>query len=337
MKKLCFFAMALMAFAASAQVTLDKAVDYAKEHFTISGYAQAGWDYDSEGDPKHDFKLRRIILMADYRINDHWNAFIMTDFKALSLHEYWVNYRVAPWMNWKLGQFKTPFSLENPISPSVMEMITQMSAPGTWMIAGGSPFMMPGGAGRDLGLTVYGDIDKWVSYDLAVMNGAGRNKSDDNSWKDFVGRLTFHPLKQLKVSGSLILGKGALKSVEGGIPGCEATTGDFKRNRYAVGAQLLTKPVSVRSEMMWGRDSDLKSRGAYITAQVSNIGVKNLDLVASYDYLKVDDVQEQSNYQVGLQYWFYKKCRIQVGYRFRDNYEWGNDSRSVLTQLQVGF
>ena len=337
MKKLCLCAMALVALAASAQVKLGKAVEYAKEHFTISGYAQAGWDYDSEGDPKHDFKVRRIILMADYRINDHWNAFIMTDFKAMSLHEYWVNYRVAPWMNWKLGQFKTPFSLENPISPAVMEMITQMSAPGTWMIAGASPFMMPGGAGRDLGLTVYGDIDKWVSYDLAVMNGAGRNKRDDNSWKDFVGRLTFHPFQQLNVSGSVILGKGAVKSVAGGIPGSSATTGDYKRNRYAAGVQLMTKPVNVRSEFMWGRDSDIKSHGEYVTAQASNIGVKNLDLVASFDHLKVDGMQEQYNYQVGLQYWFYKKCRFQIGYKYTDNAMAGNDSHGVLTQLQVGF
>ncbi len=328
---------AMMALGATAQVTLDKVVDYAKTHFTFSGYAQAGWNYNRESDTKHEFSVRRIILMADYRINDHWNAFLMTDFRTLQMHEYWVNYRVGRWMNFKLGQFKTPFSIENPISPSVFETITPMSAPTSWMIGGSSPLMMPGGAGRDLGLTMYGDIGKWVSYDLAVMNGAGRNKSEDNAWKDFVCRLTFHPFKQLNLGGSIILGKGARKSLGDFTLDSGTATGDYKRNRYAVGLQLTTKPVNVRYELMWGRDSDLESRGSYVTAQVSNLGVKNLDLVASFDYLKVDRVLEQCHYQVGLQYWFFKKCRIQAGYQFTDNCEWGSDSHGVLTQLQVAF
>ncbi len=336
MSRLLLAVMAIAALSASAQVNLGKAVDYVKDHFTVSGYAQVGWDYNSESEPNNEFSLRRIILFADYRINDHWNAFIMTDFKALSLHEYWVNYRVAPWMNWKLGQFKTPFSLENPISPSVMEMITQMSAPGKWMIAGGSPYMMPGGAGRDLGLTVYGDVGRWLTYDLAVMNGAGRNRGDDNSWKDFVARLTFHPVKQLDVSGSVVLGKGACASLADHLVGATPLTGNYKRNRFAAGFRLTTAPFNLRAEWMWGKDGDKDSNGGYATAQVSNVGVKGLDLVASADYLDADYVK-YSTYQAGVQYWFYKKCRVQLGYMYSDNHDLGPNSHSVLTQVQVGF
>ena len=238
----------------------------------------------------------------------------------------------------KLGQFKTPFTLENPISPSVMEMITQMSAPTQWMIGGASALMMPGGAGRDLGFTVYGDAGRYVSYDLAVMNGAGRNRSDDNSWKDFAARLTFHPVKELDVSGSMILGKGSLATLtDYSDISPSNVTGDYKRNRFAAGFQLRTAPFNLRGEMLWGKDGDMNSHGCYATAQVSNIGVKGLDLVASVDYLDLNDGTLQlMDYQAGVQYWFYKKCRVQLGYMYSDLHG-SEKSHSILTQLQVGF
>ena len=327
----------MAAFCGMSQVNLGPAVDYVKTHFTLSGYAQAGWDYNSESDPNNEFSVRRIILMGDYRVNERWNAFIMADFKAMSLHEYWVNYRPTPWLNVKLGQFKTPFSLENPISPSVMEMITQMSAPTQWMIGGGSPLMMPGGAGRDLGLTVYGDASRFVSYDVAVMNGAGRNRGDDNSWKDFVGRLTLHPVLGLNLSGSVILGKGSLATVAASDDDYHGPrTGNYTRNRYAAGFQLKTTPVNLRGEWMWSKDDNLTCNGGYATAQVSNVGAKGLDLVASVDYLNVDHLK-LSHYQAGVQYWFYKKCRVQLGYMYTDSHDWGESSHSILTQVQVGF
>ena len=203
MKRILFSMAVLMALTAFGQDSRSKVIDYVIDHFKVSGYAQAGWEYHENNDPNNEFLVARIIMMGNYQINDRWNAFIMADFRKFSLHELWVNYKVAPWMNVTFGQFKPPFSLENPISPVVMEMITQMSLAGNYMVAGGSPLMMPGSAGRDIGLNLYGDLGRYVTYDVAVMNGAGRNQKDNNSWKDVVGRLTFHPLENLDVSGSI--------------------------------------------------------------------------------------------------------------------------------------
>lgn len=331
-------ALALLCLNVNAQEKKLKGVlDYVTNHFTVNGYAQLGWEYASESDPNNSFKVSRIIVFTDYRINDRWNAFAMVDFKGFSLHEMWVSFKVAPWMRFKLGQFKTPFTLENPISPSVMEMITQMSLAGSYMVGGASPLMMPGGAGRDIGLTMYGDLGRWVSYDLAVMNGAGRNRLDDNSWKDFVGRLTFHPIKELDVSGSVIVGKGDYGTLASYLDDDEPrhAVGDYKRNRYAAGIQLKTAPVNVRGEWMWSKDDDIKSNGGYVTAQVNNIGVKNLDMVASYDRLNLDGAANINRYQAGLQYWFYKKCRVQAAYSYTEVA--GQHEHGILTQVQVGF
>ena len=337
MKKMILCGLALLSIHVSAQVKLNNAIDYVKEHVTLSGYAQLGWEYHDQSSPKHSFAVSRIILLANYQITDRWRAFVMGDFKSFSLHEMWVGYKVAPWMQWKIGQFKTPFSIENPIIPVELEMITLMSMVGTYMVGGSCPLMMPGGAGRDIGVSVNGDIDKWVSYDLALMNGAGRNRWDDNSWKDFVGRITFHPIKELHLSGSVIAGKGKRSTLAEylGEENPTAVTGNYTRNRFAAGFELKTKPVNLRGEWMWGKDGQMKSNGGYATAQINNVGVKNLDIVASADYLDKDG-EKVNRYQAGLQYWFYKKCRIQAGYSYTD-YDGQGHEHGILTQVQVAF
>ena len=330
-----FAVLALNAFAQLSETT-QKTLNYIVNHFKVYGYAQGGWNYYHDDDPNNEFTVNRIILMGDYRITDQWNAFIMFDFKKASLHEMWACYKPKPWLQIKAGQFKTPFSIENPISPVVMEMISQMSMAGTFMVGGSSALMMPGGAGRDIGLTVFGDAGKYVSYDLAVMNGAGRNRGDDNSWKDFVARLTFHPIKQLDISGSMILGKGNIESLAEYLGTTTTATGNYKRNRFAAGFQLKTKPVNLRGEWMWGQDDDLNTNGGYATLQVSNIGVKNLDFVASVDHLDLD-TYDVNRYQAGLQYWFYKQCRLQANYSYTDFPGTDEHQHAVLTQLQVAF
>ncbi len=321
------------ALGATAQTKSDIINEIAKR-FTFSGYAQLGWEYHSELDPNNDFTINKLILMSHVKVTEKISAFTMFDFKGGTLHELWVNYNPKPWLNVKVGQFKTPYTFENPISPAILETISQLSLAGSWMICGSDPMMMPGGAGRDIGINVYGDLPKGIaSYDLAVMNGAGRNRRDDNSWKDVVARLTFHPLAGLDVGGSMIIGQGKCHS-DYWVSGAHSD-GRFSRNRFAASAQLKTKPVNARAEYMWGNNGDNDSNGGYITVQVNNV-VKNLDIVASFDHLEGDVPQEVNRLQAGLQYWFYPKCRIQAAYSYTDR-EFGDPDHAILTQIQVAF
>ena len=43
------------------------------------------------------------------------------------------------------------------------------------------------------------EIANWLDYYLAVLNGAGIDVQDNNEFKDFVGRLAFHPVKPLSI------------------------------------------------------------------------------------------------------------------------------------------
>lgn len=335
---LCVAAFAVVSLCAMSQSKAQAILDKITDRFTFSGYAQLGWEYHDQSDPNNDFKINKIIVMSNLRITDKWNAFAMFDFKGFSLQEMWMNYQVQPWLKIKVGQFKTPFTIENPLSPSVLETIDQTSLATNHMVLGSSQLMMRGGAGRDIGLTVYGDAGKYVSYDLAVMNGAGRNKRDDNSWKDFVARLTFHPINCLDISASTILGKGATRSLDEDHSALvwddQAVEKDYARNRFAVGAYLRTAPIDVRSEWMWGKDGELDSNGGYVTTQVKNVGVKGLDLVASFDHLETEVTTNR--YQAGVQYWFFKKCRLQAGYSYT-KVKGMEGENGILTQIQVGF
>lgn len=338
MKKIfCIATFAALSLCVMSQSKAQAILDKVSERFSFRGYAQLGWEYHDQSDPNNEFKLNKLIIMSDLRITDKWNAFAMFDFKGFTLQELWMNYQVQPWLNVKVGQFKTPFTIENPLSPSILETIGQPSMSTSYFVMG-SGLMMPKGAGRDIGLTVYGDAGQYVSYDLAVMNGAGRGKSDDNSWKDFVGRLTFHPLKCLDVSASTILGKGATRSLDeidhAWVWGDKVAENNYTRNRFAVGAYLRTNPIDVRAEWMWGKDGEFDSNGGYVTALVKNVGVKNLDFIASFDHLET--TVTTNRYQAGVQYWFYKKCRLQAGYSYT-KVKGLDGENGILTQIQVGF
>ena len=68
--------------------------------------------------------------------------------------------------------------------------------------------------GRDIGLQLYGgflqrDGYSIINYNLAILNGSGINRKDDDKSKELVARLIFKPIKGLSVGGAYmaILGK----------------------------------------------------------------------------------------------------------------------------------
>ena len=101
---------------------------------------------------------------------------------------------------------------------------------------------------------------------------------------------------------------------------------NYKRNRYSVGAEFKTapysegeykeaRPASIRAEWLGGEDGEVGSRGGYVTTCIPVYDA--LDIVASGETFnrntKVDG-WDQTNLTLGVQYWFYKKCRVQLQY-----------------------
>lgn len=316
------------------------------KRISFSGYAQGGYEYRDQSSPSGQYKISRIILMADAKVTDRINTFMMYDAYANELHELWFNYKFSDAISARFGEFKTPFSLENCLSPTVVEMIDVLSLTTANMIGGANPLMMKGSAGRDYGINVYGKLFKgFLSYDLSLMSGTGRNKMDLNSQKDFVAKIGLHPIEGLTVSGSLLKGTGNLEDVHldgtgkyvsnsAPISGLKHN-GNYQRDRYAVGFEWKSSPVNLRSEYMFGKDGDDHSKGVYATGSVNNVGIKHLDVVASYDYVNVFSGQTR-RYTGGLQYWFYPKCRISVTYGHSIKDFLPNEN-VILSQIQIRF
>lgn len=321
---------------------------------TLFGYAQGKYDMTKTGSvTDNSFSIARIILMANAELTRKLSFFLMVDVGTTQaskiLHEYYAQYAFLPELKLRVGQFKTPYSLENITSPTLLGNININE--GTRYMAGiaGDP-LYGNYAGRDLGLMLTGDAisagdgHRYLNYSVGIFNGAGINTRDNNRHKDVAAMLNVLPIKELTLSASMIIGKGNARDVDQ-FAAVEQGK-DYTRNRWSAGAELNWRPLKLRTEYMWGKNGSISNRAFY--AEFWCRLFRGLDLVLDYDYLDKNtslsrEAREAmpawtrtSNYLVGLQYWFYKKCRLSTQYVYSDR-NTGPDTRAWITQLQIAF
>ena len=338
--------------AAMGQPSQQQDIDWMKEltsRITFNGYAQGGYSWqDANGKQVNDFNLKRTLLWAKARITDRWSFLFMYDFSSV-VQEFYTDYRISnnKALTVRLGQFKHSFSMENPLSPTMLELVDCYSQ-AVLYLAGEGPDPLNGvNYGRDMGLMLFGDLaNDHVHYELAVMNGQGINRRDGNNQKDVIAKLEYKPTQELRLVASGQLGTGHAVGTAAWNP--DIQVGDnYRRNRLSVGAEWKygqyapgkykeARPVSLRGEYLEGKDGDVVSRGGYLTACIPV--TQGLDIVASADYYdrNVDMDYHQTQATIGAQYWFYKKCRVQLQYtrtwsHFQDDYNW------LQAQVQVAF
>ena len=318
------------------ETPLKDVINTLKERITLEGYMQVGYSYDDHAEKTNSFDVNRAILMARGKITDRWSCYFMYSFAGTGkILEAYTEYQFLPGLTARLGQFKTQYTLESPLSPTVTELVSCYSQAVNYLIGNGNP-LTPKHGGRDIGLLIYGDLfNKFLSYNLAVMNGQGINQKDANNQKDIVGGLYLHPVKGLTVGGSFIQGKGNAISLSNYNPAIQLGQ-EYTRNRWAIGASFKSKPVDLRSEYLAGKDGHVKIDGYYCTASVHLL--PKFDVVASYDYVNRNKSlgDKQTNYIAGIQYWFYPKCRLQAQYTYRDP-KLGESSNLFQAQIQVRF
>ena len=341
----------LMASAQQKSSEIDWTKDFTSR-ITLNGYAQGGWSYQNPNDkPQNAYNLKRTLLWAKARITDRWSFMFMHDFSSV-VQEYYTDYRLSKGneLTVRFGQFKHSYTMENPMSPTQLELVDVYSQ-AVLYLAGEGPDPLNGvNYGRDMGLEVYGDLAKGlVHYELALMSGQGVNRKDLNNQKDFIAKLELRPVDGFRVVASGYLGTGCAVGTAAWNP--EINVGDnYKRNRYSVGAEYKTqpytgskykeaRPASIRAEWLGGQDGNVGSRGGYVTTTIPVVDA--LDIVASgetFDRNTKVDGWDQTNLTVGLQYWFYKKCRMQLQYtRCMCGDMIGKDYNWLQAQMQVAF
>lgn len=320
----------------------------------FNGYAQGGYawqDAYTNGRRQHEnsFNLKRTLLWAKARITDRWSFLFMHDFSSV-VQEFYTDFRVTrnDALHIRVGQFKHSFSMENPLSPAALELVDVYSTAVLFLAGEGPDPLFGANYGRDLGAVMYGDIKNRLHYELAVMNGQGINRRDKNNAKDVIGKIDVRPVDGLRVVLSGQLGRG--HAVDSAAWNPSVRKGEnYRRNRYSIGAEYKTghfapgkykeaRPISLRAEWLGGKDGSVVSDGCYLTACVPLF--KALDLVACGETYQRNShgAWRQTNATVGLQYWFYKKCRVQLQYtRCFCERNIGKDYNWLQSQLQVAF
>ena len=330
----------------------NKLLQELQSRIKLHGYAQAGYTYSHQGGVnKNTFDLKRVLFWAEAKITDRWSFLFMHDFSSV-VQEYYTDYRLTKnkALTVRLGQFKNGLSLENPLSPTAMEAIDVYSEAVTFLTGCGSDPLLGVQYGRDLGLALFGETnDGKLRYELEVMNGQGINKKDGNNFKDIITRFEYRPVEGLNIVTTGQLGRG--HAVNPSLYNPTIALGqDYKRHRQTIGADYKSRAFNVHGEYLNGWDGDAHSWGAYVTGAVPLVRFgspdlgKRLELVASYDFFNfnTDLGMDQHKAIGGLQYWFYKKCRVQVQYVYKNAYTAGNAffhgaNHGIQCQLQVHF
>ncbi len=318
----------------------------------VSGYGIGGYSatFPEEGQKSNSFNMKLAILMVGAEITPHFYAFFMHEFKTKDMQEYYVEYRPFKALNFRLGQSKTEFSIENCLSPTVLES-TNFSSQAVGWLCGRDP-LISNGSGRDMGLTIYGNFFKdRFRYVAEVKNGGQINTADHNNQKNFIAKLEYMPIPnwRISVSGQKGYGYSLMTSAYNPTVSLGKT---YRQDRYAFGAEWKSKKTgsdyyrnrcaSIRAEVLGGRDGKCNSIGSYISSAIPVY--KGLDVVAIADYMNynTENSLQRTDLIAGVQYWVYRRCRLQAQYAYSIRSTQmraleGSNAHSISVQAQMRF
>jgi phosphate-selective porin len=233
-----------------------------------------GWYASGNGGFSDSFRIRRTELKFTGEVTPEIRWTIMIDpSKALSLNntlstingttvvrdtsvnqasrilqDAYITLSYYKRMNINVGQFKMPLSLEGLQSSAALDTVERTLFAADRARGGNL------GDIRDLGIMAYGPLNSEVDYQVGFFNGGGENQNDvdKNDQKAVAGRLVIHPefLKGLRIGGSGLWGNGQRADRP-------------RRDRLGGEFLFVRRGVTLKSELMTGKDGDLHRRGYY--------------------------------------------------------------------------
>ena len=292
------------------------------QNVKFSGYGMVQYQAsDKDGAENNGFNLRLVRMALEGRAHEdfYWKVQMQingntydpdkssTDIRLVDLFGEWQKYE---FFKVKAGQFKRPFTFENPMHP-----ITQgfMSYSQNVSKLAGFSDRCGGNAsnGRDIGVQIQGDFLKnaegrnLLHYQVGAFNGEGINQKDKDNRKDIIGGMWVMPIKGMRI--------GAF-----GWTGSRAGVGE--KNRYALSGEYTQNDWTFRSEYIhsqgWNaaHTSD-KADGIYALC-IAPIQKNKLHVKARYDLYREAKEWGQSKtmYEVGADYMFTKNLQINLEY-----------------------
>lgn len=253
----------------------------------LSGYMISQYQWaDQEGAESNGFNIRMARLSLEGRaLTDfYWKAQVQfngntatlgTSPRVVDVFAEWQKYKP---FRVKLGQFKRPFTFENPMHP-----IDQ-----GFMSFGQSVLKLSGFSdrtgeaasnGRDIGLQIQGDLfpnsneRPLVHYQVGVFNGQGINMRDADQRKDVIGGLWVMPIKGMRlgafgwtgsyarVGNYTLVDPDTHEPILDGAGQKQVVKGKqtVEKRRFAVSGEYVTKGWTFRSEYIYSKGYGFKT------------------------------------------------------------------------------
>lgn len=345
----------------------------------LSGYGITQYQYSSQENAKsNSFNLRLARISLDGRIvNDfYWKAQIQFNGNTSTLGssprlvDLFAEWQKYDFFRVKLGQYKNPFTFENPMHPIDQGFMSCGQA--VLKLAG---FSDRAGAhssnGRDIGLQFQGDFLKnnkgrnLIHYQVGVFNGQGINVKDVDQQKNIIGGVWVMPVQGLRIgtfgwTGSYARkGSWTEKNMQSGVEETKSGIRRLQQRRYAFSAEYLIDDWTFRSEYVHSTglafakslnntndasasncnlsaDGD-KAQGVYALV-IAPIIKKKLHAKARYDMYQPsgDAGKQRTQYEIGLDYEFHKNFEISGEYAFINDHSLLKHNYSLI-DVEVSF
>lgn len=385
MKKIASLALAALALtSASAQENTPKLSVLSDIKF--SGYVMSQYQYTGQDSKEsNSFNIRMVRMALEGRLmkDFYWKVQLQVNGNTSDLGSSprmvdafaeWQKYEA---FKIKAGQFKRPFTFENPMHP-----ITQGFMGYSQNVSKLAGFSDRTGEhasnGRDIGVQIQGDLIKnaagrnLLHYQVGVFNGQGTNHKDVDQRKDVIGGIWVSPVKGLRIGAFGWTGSSARKGTwdvtdanhnvvknEDGSVKTLSGVRSLSKNRYAFSAEYAANDWTVRSEYIhsqgYGFTKTLTSvketdcnvnyaagdqADGFYALMIAPVISKKLYAKARYDLYRprAEWGTSRTQYEIGANYWIGKSIMIGAEYaRINDRSLAKPDYNMIDVEFDVKF
>ena len=267
--------MALMAAAsvsASAQQKQTIEIPSWLSNVKLSGYGMTQYQYSGQKDAEsNSFNIRMARISLEGRIagDFYWKTQIQFNGNTSTLGssprmvDLFAEWQKYDYFKVKIGQFKNPFTFENPMHP--IDQGFMGYSQNVSKLAGFSDRAGEHASnGRDIGLQFQGDFLKnangrnLLHYQIGVFNGQGTNTKDVDQQKNVIGGVWVMPVSGMRIGAFGWTGSYARKGTWN-----DDEQGNIIYEKDAAGNSVLDKDGKPVKETFSGTRSQNQNRYAF--------------------------------------------------------------------------
>jgi hypothetical protein len=352
-------------------------------HVKLSGYGIGQYTATFKDEANsNSFNLRIARFSLDGRIMGDWywkaqiqfNGNTSTLGSSPKVVDMFIEWQKYDYFRVKLGQFKNPFTYENPMNP-----IDQGFMGYGQVVQALAGFSDRAGThssnGRDIGIQAQGDFLKnangrnLLHYQVGVFNGQGINVKDIDQQKNLIGGFWVMPVKGMRLGAFGWTGSYARKGfwTDGENPNpkvdesSKAKIRKLQQRRYAFSAEYLVNDWTFRTEYAHSTGNAFAKslvNANYATSTDCNLGTKGnkaqgiyalviapiikdkFHAKVRYDMYESDATRatQKTQYEFGLDYMLSKNLKISGEYaHIHDRSALATEPNSDVIDIELGF